>query len=343
MHNSYSQNSRSPPLHHPQPTHPPYDIPEPPGTPPAGYMRFQSSSQASYGTPLPSVAPLPQQQQQSPYGRGRQQFQSFIPPVPQQLAAWGVNDATAQMGMQFGRSAVAAGQDYVERNISTYVPRALLKHQFNVSNQYVLSKLRLVLFPWRHRPWSRQVTQADATGPGGGWKPPREDINSPDLYIPSMAIVTYILLRCLYAGLQKRFDPELLGVTASKAFGVIMTDFFVIKLGCYLLAISGPGQVIDIFAYSGYKFEGIVVVLLGRLLGLRGFLYGIGFCYIWLSNAFFMLRSLRYVVLPDPRISPPDVSVSNSHTVNHTQRSHRRNFLFFVAASQVLYMWFLSV
>ncbi len=74
----------------------------------------------------------------------------------------------------------------------------------------------------------------------------------------AMAIVTYILLRCLYAGLQKRFDPELLGVTASKAFGVIMTDFFVIKLGCYLLAISGPGQVIDIFAYSGYKFEGYV-------------------------------------------------------------------------------------
>lgn len=127
------------------------------------------------------------------------------------------------------------------------------------------------------------------------------------IFVLAMAIVTYILLRCLYAGLQKRFDPELLGVTASKAFGVIMTDFFVIKLGCYLLAISGPGQVIDIFAYSGYKFEGyvrsqgrgrilidlnrIVVVLLGRLLGLRGFLYGIGFCYIWLSNAFFMVSS----------------------------------------------------
>lgn len=30
----------------------------------------------------------------------------------------GVNDATAQMGMQFGKSAVAAGQDYVEKNVS---------------------------------------------------------------------------------------------------------------------------------------------------------------------------------------------------------------------------------
>jgi hypothetical protein len=30
----------------------------------------------------------------------------------------GMNDATAQMGVQFGKSAVAAGQDYVEKNVS---------------------------------------------------------------------------------------------------------------------------------------------------------------------------------------------------------------------------------
>lgn len=31
---------------------------------------------------------------------------------------WQMNDATAQMGVQFGKSAVAAGQDYVEKNVS---------------------------------------------------------------------------------------------------------------------------------------------------------------------------------------------------------------------------------
>lgn len=35
------------------------------------------------------------------------------------FGAWpGMNDATAQMGVQFGRSAVAAGHDYVEKNVS---------------------------------------------------------------------------------------------------------------------------------------------------------------------------------------------------------------------------------
>lgn len=73
-----------------------------------------------------------------------------------------------------------------------------------------------------------------------------------------MAIVTYILLSALYAGLQKRFNPELLGITSSKAFGVILVDFCVIWFGCYILAIQGQGQIVDIFAYSGYKFEGWV-------------------------------------------------------------------------------------
>lgn len=34
------------------------------------------------------------------------------------LSAWGVNDITAQMGMQFGQNAIAAGQSYVEKNVS---------------------------------------------------------------------------------------------------------------------------------------------------------------------------------------------------------------------------------
>jgi hypothetical protein len=151
----------------------------------------------------------------------------------------------------------------------------LLKHQFNVSNSYVLHKLRLVLFPWRHRPWSRKVRRSEVNGQTEGWQPPREDINSPDLYIPGqfpcfacpchslltcffpvMALVTYILLIALQTGLEKRFNPEVLGLTASTAIAILIIEFMFIKLGCYFLNIQGQGQVIDIFAYGGYKFVG---------------------------------------------------------------------------------------
>lgn len=74
-----------------------------------------------------------------------------------------------------------------------------MKTSFSVTNSYVLRKLRLVLFPWRHHPWARKVRRrgmdgVDAgQGMGGdasqsqleGWMPPRDDLNAPDLYIPS--------------------------------------------------------------------------------------------------------------------------------------------------------------
>lgn len=95
-----------------------------------------------------------------------------------------MNDATAQMGMQFGSHAFSAGQAYLDKNFTRLLPLAHLKHSFNVSNGYVVNKLRLLVWPWRHRPWSRGVVRSETTGVAEGWKPPREDINCPDLYIP---------------------------------------------------------------------------------------------------------------------------------------------------------------
>ena len=65
------------------------------------------------------------------------------------------------------------------------IPVPLLKHHFNVSNSYVIKKLQIVLFPWR-RSWER-TKRPDAQGVEQ-WLPPRDDINSPDLYIPGAFI-----------------------------------------------------------------------------------------------------------------------------------------------------------
>jgi hypothetical protein len=88
-----------------------------------------------------------------------------------------------------------------------------------------------------------------------------------------MALVTYILLCALHAGLQARFHPEVLGLSASKALAVLVTEFLLIKLGCYLLNIQEQGQVMDLFAYGGYKFVGCV--LLGSSECMRVFICGI--------------------------------------------------------------------
>jgi len=269
-----------------------------------------------------------------------------------------MNDATAQMGMQFGRHVAQVGGEYVEKNFGSLVSVPLLKHYFNVSNSYVLHKVRIVLFPWRHKPWSRaqrvasDPSAAYGASPGdpsmgsgaskresgnGGYLPPREDVNSPDLYIPVMALVTYILLTTVISGLESRFHPEMLGLTATRASAIVLIEVLAVKLGTYLLNIQGDHYTsLDLIAYSGYKFVGTLVTLLIGLTGLGSLLYWGAFLYTFAANSFFLLRSLRYVVLPDP-------SNPSSVTITHAQRSKRIQFLFAIAVAQIVLGWLLVV
>ena len=76
-----------------------------------------------------------------------------------------------------------------------------------------------------------------------------------------MALVTYTLLSALASGLQSRFHPEVLGYSISKALAVVILEFCVIKLGCYLLDVRGGGASgVELIGYGGYKFVGSVGV-----------------------------------------------------------------------------------
>lgn len=184
---------------------PTYGQPPPPTSPPLHHPVPQHVSTVPQ---LRSPPPPASQQQQSGYGS------PYQPQGPQggnpshAFGAYGgfMNDQTAQMGFQVGQTALKHGQEYVEQNVcyihafkcyrtaltepkfNRYVNVSALKHYFNVSNSYVVNKLILVLFPWRHKPWSRK----QSVGPNGqeGWfLPPREDLNSPDMYIPGRSIL----------------------------------------------------------------------------------------------------------------------------------------------------------
>jgi len=194
------------------------------------------------------------------------------------------------------------------------------------------------------------------------------------MYIPVMAFVTYILLSTLLAGLRGAFHPELLGLTATTAFAVVIFEILGLKLGCYLLSISNESQLLDLVAYSGYKFVGIIVtvVISETLNGGRGTGGWIGwtvFTYTFLANAFFLvwlpspfpsvprflaslsssrltktpeiqLRSLKYVLLPE---NSTDNSRGAMHTVARSQRNRRTQFLFLYSyIVQFIFMWILS-
>ncbi|KAF2223536.1 YIF1-domain-containing protein [Elsinoe ampelina] len=319
--------AHSPPLHHPVPQHV-STVPQLRSPPPPSQSQ---PSQGGYGY-------SPQQHQQQG-GMGGGMGGNYMHPAFNGF----MSDPTAQVGLQMGKSAVMAGQEYMEQNFNRYIPVSALKHYFNVSNRYVLSKLLIVLLPWRHRPWSR--TQSPQTSAAGGplFLPPREDVNSPDMYIPAMAFVTYILLSTLLAGLRGAFRPELLGLTATNAFAVVAIELLLLKLGTYLLNISNESQWLDLVAYSGYKFVGVIatIAISGIATGGKGTGGWIGwtiFAYTFLANAFFLLRSLKYVLLPDNSTNGPQMQ-----TIARSQRNRRTQFLFVYSyVVQFAFMWWLS-
>ncbi|KAJ2926007.1 hypothetical protein H1R20_g11081, partial [Candolleomyces eurysporus] len=310
---SHYPSQSPPPLRHPVPTHPAY-IPEPPSTPssPQGYRKFSSS---------PALGQQPPQ--------GHNPAAGGAPPyVPAYAGAFQAPSYNHMPPQQQG------GQ-YA---FGVIFPSTTVKHHFNVSNSYVMHKIKLELFPWLHKPWARRTRRTEHEQ--HEWQPPRPDINSPDLYIPAMAIVTYILLTGLHAGLSgPGFCPQILGESASRATLVVLFDFLFVKLGCYILNIQGSSQFVDVSGYSGYKFVGVIFAIAASFVGIGGALWTVVFVYVFLANAFFLLRSLRSVVLPDPSNSISSSSgATTTATVNPAQRRRKITFLFLEAVSQIVYM-----
>ena len=129
----YTNNSSPPPLQHPVPTHPAY-IPEPPSTPmsPQGYQRYASSpSGPNYAQPPPNVEPA--SHLSASYGTSGNMYHQPHQPHPQNpgapvdFSAWGFDNATAALGMQLGQTAVAAGQEYVQKNVCLILATLLLR------------------------------------------------------------------------------------------------------------------------------------------------------------------------------------------------------------------------
>ncbi|KAI9298847.1 ER to Golgi transporter Yif1 [Neoconidiobolus thromboides FSU 785] len=300
------------------------------------YQEYPNESQVNYNNKQPYPTPNPAQQgqyqnyQQGNNGQNMDQFINLQGGF--ENFSQFQNSAAAQLGVQLGQNAMQAGSKYMEQNVGRFINIPKLKHYFNVSNGYVLNKLRLLLFPFSHKSWSRKLRTTENNGQIESYCPPREDINAPDLYIPVTAFVTYILVVGVAAG-RESFKPELLGKTASTALGVIFFEVMLLKLGCYLFSVTSDTQLLDLISYCGYKFIGIIVsILVGKLAFEYKWIFYVAFIYTCMATGFFLLRSLRHIVLPE-----------SSMSVGNAFRKRRVNLLFGIAAIQLFSCWLLTV
>lgn len=108
-----------------------------------------------------------------------------------------------------------------------------------------------------------------------------------------MAFMTYILLTCFTMGIENRFTPDLLATTASTSVFLNFFEIGLVKLGFYILAVPTNIPFLDMCAYSGYKYVGIVLTILsGNLLGNIGYYPVLAFASI--GTSYFMVRPSKH-------------------------------------------------
>jgi len=101
----------------------------------------------------------------------------------------------------------------------------------------------------------------------GGHKyvPARQDVNAPDLYIPTMALWTYCILVGVAMFGGQGFRPEIVYNTVSAAIGAWALHTMVLKLLLWVLGISSSAPLLELAAYAGYPFTAACAGLLARL------------------------------------------------------------------------------
>ncbi|KAJ8414614.1 hypothetical protein AAFF_G00038160 [Aldrovandia affinis] len=237
-----------------------------------------------------------------------------------------LSEPMSNLAMAYGSSLASQGKEMVDKNLDRFIPISKLKYYFAVDTVYVGKKLGLLVFPYMHQNWEVSYQQDTPVAP-------RFDINAPDLYIPAMAFITYILVAGLALGTQNRFTPEILGMQASSALVWLIIEVLATLLSLYLVTVNTDLTTIDLIAFSGYKYVGMIVgVVSGLLFGRTGYYLMLLWCCA--SIFVFMIRTLRLKILSE--------AAAEGVLVRGTKNQLRMYLTMAIAAAQPVFMYWLT-
>lgn len=157
---------------------------------------------------------------------------------------------------------------------------------------------------------------------------PKVDENAPDLYLPSMTLITYVLLCAVCYGTAGAFNPEVIPDVTTKCIVAQILEVFLCRVGFYMM--EAPVAVLDLFCYTGYKYLGLCInMVVGLLLGHFGLgATGYYITFLWTASAasYFMLKTM-----------------ANNIPMTTSAKGPKRELMVIAfAASQFITMWFVS-
>ncbi|TRY64314.1 hypothetical protein TCAL_04620 [Tigriopus californicus] len=292
-----------------------------------GYYNPNEYGQSVGGAPGNTAAyrssPLPNQPQPQPqyypHGQAPQQGQQ---PAGLAFPSMMGDPMVTNMAMQYGQEFMGKQSEEIKKNLDKYVSIGQLKYYFAVDTTYVAKKLGILLFPFTHSDWSIKYNQEEPVQP-------KFDINASDLYIPSMAYITYVLLVGYILGLRNAFSPDLLATTSSSALVWLILEIGMIYLSLTLMNISTNMSKWDILSFSTYKYVAMIfIVLLGLVFQSTAAYYAALF-YSSGALAFFLVRALKLRIEPEV----------------HGMQTHGKRKLYmilFYAGLQPFFIWWMT-
>mmetsp|Transcript_26495 Transcript_26495/g.31257 ORF Transcript_26495/g.31257 Transcript_26495/m.31257 type:complete len:276 (-) Transcript_26495:114-941(-) len=226
------------------------------------------------------------------------------------------------------------GQKFLDEGFARMIPgleRGMmgLRIYFAVNNSYVKRKMLRVLFPFLTKDWGR-ITNDPSDIAGHKYALPNSDDNALDLYIPSMSLITYVLLCALCYGSAGQFDPEVLPEIITSCILTQIFEVLLFRVGFYTMQASV--SLLDLMAITGYKYLGLAMnMLVGVVLEISlesGSRRGYFVAFLWTASAisFFVLKTMAEFV--------PKVTSSNG--------PKRELMVVGFGVSQFATMWFLG-
>ncbi|KAJ1692289.1 hypothetical protein LUZ63_008987 [Rhynchospora breviuscula] len=249
--------------------------------------------------------PPPLNPQQSPFGN----------------AFYGAGSEFIKTGLgAYGEKFLGSSSEFMQSNISRYFSNP--QYYFQVNDQYVRNKLRVVLFPFLHRGHWTRITE-----PVGGrlsYKPPIYDINAPDLYIPVMAFTTYVILAGFSLGFIGKFSPEALNYQLTRGLLGWFVQVALLKSLLYSMG-GGEAALLDIVAYGGYLFTGLSLTIVVSMFWSLS--YYVLVPWLSISMGIFLVKTMQRVLLTEMR--------------SHERHSSRQHYmLLFMGIAQIpLFFW----
>ena len=121
---------------------------------------------------------------------------------------------------------------------------------------------------------------------------PKDDINAPDLYIPLMSFITYVLLVGYCKGASNKFTPEDLVNAVWRCLLLQLSECAVMKFG--VSSMNANITFMDIFAYTGYKYIGLCIGLVALVFG-QAFFFLVT-TVLSLSLGYFVMKTFAAII-----------------------------------------------